>query len=54
MVLGKLSVPGRPAYLDNSRARVSALAVGAGYRCFDIFFLVCHFSFLSPFLSETA
>ena len=32
MVLGKFSVPGRPASLDNRRARASpiALAVGAG------------------------
>ena len=30
MVLGKLSVPGRPTNLDNSRARPIALVVGAG------------------------
>ena len=29
MVLGKLPVPGRPTNLDNSRARATALAVGA-------------------------
>ena len=29
MMLGKLPVPGRPAYLDYSKARASALAVGA-------------------------
>ena len=31
----------------------TALAVGAGGGCLDIFALVCHFSFLSPFLWET-
>ena len=30
------------------------LAVGAGWDCLDIFSLVYHFSFLSPFLWETA
>ena len=30
------------------------LAVGAGGGCLDIFSLVCHFSFLSPSLWETA
>ena len=29
MVLGKFSVPGRPASLENSRAGTIALAVGA-------------------------
>ena len=33
---------------------LTALAVGAGGSCFDIFSLVCHFSFLSPSLWETA
>ena len=32
----------------------TALAVGAGGGCLDIFALVCHFSFLSPSLWETA
>ena len=32
----------------------TALAVGAGGGCLDIFSLVCHFSFLSPSLWETA
>ena len=30
------------------------LAVGAGGGCLDIFSLICHFSFLSPSLWETA
>ena len=38
MVLGKLPEPVRPANLDYSRARASALAVGAGWGCLDIFF----------------
>ena len=54
-VLGKLSVPGRPTSLDDSRARTYALAVGAGGGCLDIFFpLIYLFSFLSPSLWETA
>ena len=32
----------------------TALAVGAGRDCLDIFSLICHFSFLSPYLWETA
>ena len=45
MVLGKLSVPGRPANLDHCWARTSALAVSGG--CFDIFSLIYHFSSFS-------
>ena len=40
MVLGKLPVPGRLTNLDNSGARPTALAVGAGGGCLDIFSLV--------------
>ena len=54
MVLGKLPVPGRPTYLDPSRARAYALAVGVGGGCLDIFSLIYPFSFLSPSLWETA
>ena len=32
----------------------TALVVGAGGGCLDIFSLICHFSFLSPSLWETA
>ena len=47
-VLGKLSVPGRPTTLDDSRARAYfVLAVGAGGGCLDIFSLVYLFSFSS-------
>ena len=37
-VLSKLSVPGRPTYLDNGRARAIVLAVGAGGGRLDNFF----------------
>ena len=39
MVLGKLSVPGRPTNLDNSRARAYCACSSAGGGCLDIFFL---------------
>ena len=52
MVLGKLSVLRRPTYLDNSRVRAIALAVGAGRDCLDIFSLVYLFFFLSPSLGD--
>ena len=54
MVLGKLPVPGRPAYLDKSRARAYYACSRCGWGCLDIFSLVYHFSFLSPSLWETA
>ena len=47
-MLGKLSVPGRPTSLDDSRAVPIALAVGAGGGCLDIFF--SRLSFLFFFL----
>ena len=37
-MLGNLSVPGRPTYLDNSR-QGHIFAVDAGKHFFDIFFL---------------
>ena len=49
MVLCKLSLQGRPANLDYSRARASAPAVGAGGGCLDIF-LSSIISHLSPSL----
>ena len=52
-MLGKLPVPGRPTNLDYSRARASALAVGAGGGCLDIF-LSSIISLISPSLWETA
>ena len=50
MVLGKFPVPGRPTIW----IRATALTVGAGGGCLAVFSLVCHFSFLSPSLWETA
>ena len=48
MVLGKLPVPGRPTSLDRVGQGPTALAVGAGGGCLDIFTLIYPFSFLSP------
>ena len=47
MVLGKLSVSGRPTYLDYSRARSEWVFF------LDIFSLAYPFSLLSPALWET-
>ena len=54
MVLGKLPVPGRPTVWITVWQGPTALAVGAGGGCLDIFTLVYHFSPLSPSLWETA
>ena len=54
MVLGKLSVPGRPTVWMVVRQRPIALAVGTGGGCLDIFTLLYLFSSLSPSLWETA
>ena len=54
MVLGKLPVPGRPTDLLIVGQGLTALALGAGGGCLDIFSLVYHFSLLSPSLWETA
>ena len=51
MVLGKLPVPTIWIIIGQEP---TALAVGAGGVCLDIFSLVYHFSFLSPSLWETA
>ena len=53
MVLGKLSVPGRPTDLDTNLEGPghAVLAVGAGKGCLDIFSLVFLFSSLSLSLS---
>ena len=51
-MLGKLPVPGRPANLYYSTARTSALAVGAGGGCLDIFSLIFHFSSFSLSLGD--
>ena len=54
MVLVKLPVPGRPTIWITVGQGPTALAVGAGRGCLDIFNLVYRFSFLSPSLWETA
>ena len=54
MVLGKLPVPGRPTIWIAVGQGPTALAVGAGGGCLDIFVLICPFSSLSPSLWETA
>ena len=54
MMLGKLPVPGRPTILITVGQGPTALAVGAGGVCLDIFTLIYPFSPLSPSLWETA
>ena len=48
MVLGKLPVPGRLTIWITVGQGPTALAVGAGGGCLDIFTLIYPFSFLSP------
>ena len=54
MVLGKLPVPGRPTIWMIVGQGPSALAVGAGGGCLDVFTLIYLFLSLSPSLWETA
>ena len=54
MALGKLSVPGRPTIWITDRQGPTALAVGAGEGCLDIFTLIYSFFPLSPSLWEMA
>ena len=54
MVLGKLPVPGRPTIWTTVGQGPTALTVGAGGGCLDIFTLIYPFSPLSPSLWETA
>ena len=54
MVLGKLPVPGRPTIWFTVGQGPTALTVGAGGGCLDIFTLIYPFSPLSPSLWETA
>ena len=53
MVLGQLPVPGRPTIWITVGQGPTALTVGAGGGCLDIFTLLYHFSPLSPSLWET-
>ena len=50
MVLGKLPVSGRPTIWITVGQGPTALAVGAGGGCLDIFTLIYPFSHLSPSL----
>ena len=54
MVLGKLPVPGHPTISITVGQGPTALAVGAGGGCLDIFTLIYPFSPFSPSLWETA
>ena len=54
MVLGKLPVPGRPTIWITVGQGPTALAVGAGGGCSDVFTLIYPFPSLSPSLWETA
>ena len=54
MVLGKLPVPGRPTIWITVGQGPTALTVGAGGGCLDIFTLLYPFSPFSPSLWETA
>ena len=54
MALGKLPVPGRPTMWIRVGQGPTALVVGAGGGCLDIFFLIYPFFYLSPCLWETA
>ena len=53
-VLSKLLVPGRLTSLDQSRARAFCTCNRCGWWLFGRFFLVNHFSFLSPSHWEAA
>ena len=48
MVLGKLSVPGRPTNLDNSRARVYCACSRRGWGSLDIFLYSTFYLFFLP------
>ena len=54
MLLGKLPVPGRPTIWITVGRGPTALAVGAGGGCLDVFTLICPFFPLSRSLWETA
>ena len=54
MALGKLRVPGHPTIRITLGQGPTALAVGAGGVCLDIFTLIYPFFPLSPSLRETA
>ena len=43
-MLGKLTVPGRPTRLDDSRARAYCACGRYGWGLFGLFFVIYHFS----------
>ena len=49
-MLGKLPVPGRPTILITVGQGPTALAIGAGWGCLDIFTLLYQFLSFSPSL----
>ena len=51
-MLGKLPVPGRPTTLVIVGQGPTALVIGAGEGCLDIFSPVCHFPFFSLSLGD--
>ena len=53
-MLGKLPVPGRPTVVITVGQGPTAIAVGAGRSCYDIFTPIYPFSSLSRSLLETA
>ena len=53
-VLGKLSVSGRPTYLDKSRVKAYSLAFSACGCCLDLFFTRLSFLFSFPLAWESA
>ena len=53
-MLGKLPLPGRPTIFITVGQGPTALAVGAGGCCLEIFTLIYPYSTLSPYLWETA
>ena len=52
MVLGKLPVPGRPTIWITVGQVPTALVVGAGWGCLDIFILIYHFLSFSLSLGD--
>ena len=52
MVLGKLPVPGRPKIWITEGQGPTALAVGAGGGCLDIFILIYRFTSFSLSLGD--
>ena len=54
MVLSKLPVPGRLINLDKSKAGTICACSSCGWKLLGHFFLVYHFSLLSPSFQDAA